>query len=445
MGTAEAIEEGYPRVTIALIVINVVVYMVASFRNFFMSVGDYWVETGSYVPLLLLEDPVNAYRMLTAMFLHGDILHIFFNMYFLYVFGKSVENALGSMRFAILYFMSGLLASIFHTAFSYIQGPSALMIPAIGASGAISGVLGAYLLLYPGTSLSACWFFFIFPVCFTIRAAYWLIFWFATQVIYGYARLGTAIAFFAHAGGYVTGIALLPLVVNRERLDMLRLWSRFRPLFNVIFSGLRDHEGLGKYAKALMAALITSLIAGSMVVAVVVGQLSIFIAGVEGRVSNVGTISDVVVFSLSNGDLDTQSITNTYLRILINRLAGLDILMNTSASNKVIYLSNVELQSRLKVVGKLIDVPTYIYNMKLTYGLDGILTSAEGRFKTFIVRISDTSYSLSDEVTYEFNMTVLGHYDASRMITSASMASLTTSLIALAVVLFKDKDLAIIS
>lgn len=440
-----------PKVTIALIVVNVLVYLISSIDNFFRFISDWWVEVGSYVPLLLLEDPTNVYRVLTSMFLHGDILHIFFNMYFLYIFGRSVENSLGSLRFLILYFMSGFFATVFHTAFSYLQGIDALAIPALGASGAISGVLGAYLLLYPGTSLSACWFFFIFPVCFTVRAAYWLIFWFATQVIYGYARVGAAIAFFAHAGGFVTGIALMPLIVDKENLYTLRLWRRFGSLFNVVFSGFVSGEGLGKYAKALMAALITSLVIGSAIMAMETSQLNIYLAEIDGKyLARVDgrvlsdRLSDELIFAVVKGGVEFQRISNTYSRILINRLVGLDLLVNSSASKSSLYLMDVELQSKLRIRDTLIYVPTYVYTLRLDYDEVGLLRVAEGSLKTAIVRISDSTYSLTDEITYDFRLSIANQYEAFKLTTSSSIASLIISTMALLVTLFKDRDLTIV-
>ncbi len=133
------------------------------------------------------------------MFLHADFFHILFNMYFLYLFGRAAEEALGRIRYLALYFVSGIAASIFHAAFSFLGGATAYVIPAIGASGAISGVLGAYLILFPGTSIVIGSFFLYIPMFFRVKAAYYMIFWFATELIYGFARLGGGTAFFAHS------------------------------------------------------------------------------------------------------------------------------------------------------------------------------------------------------------------------------------------------------
>ncbi len=424
--------------------INAVIYVITSLNNTFMSVGNYWVELGGYIPILLAKDPANMYRVITSMFLHGDLLHIFFNMYFLYVFGKSVESILGSLRFSILYFIAGLLATVFHTAFSYIQGAYALMIPALGASGAISGILAAYLMFYPGTSLTACWFFFIFPMCFTVRASYWLLFWFATQVIYGYSRLGAAIAFFAHAGGFVAGIALLPLIVNKGRLEILRGWRGYGYLFNVVFSNVRLTGGLGRLTKVILSVLIASLIAGSAVIASDVSQLDVYVVDVSGRVVGVAELKDSVVFTLVNSEIQVQTITNTYNRILINRLVGLNLIVNTSAASSSVELTNLNTTSKLKVGDLIIEVPIFIEHLRLSYDGRGILEEAYGVFKTVVVSIGTNTYRFGDSITYNFAIKVVEHYDALNIITSTSLMALTTSAIALAVVIFKDKHLAII-
>jgi len=437
-------EGGYPKVTVSLIIINTIVYVITSFNNMFMSIGSYWVEVGSYIPISLVEDPSNIYRVFTSMFLHGDILHIFFNMYFLYIFGRGVENTLGSLRFLILYFTSGIFATIFHTAFSYIQGVTALMIPALGASGAISGVLAAYLMFYPGTSLSACWFFFVFPVCFTVRASYWLLFWFATQVIYGYARLGAAVAFFAHAGGFVAGIALLLLLVNKERLEMLRFWRSYGSLFNIVFREVTV-TGLGRITKLILAILIASLIAGSAVIASDVKQLDIYVANISGKVVGITDLDEYVVFAIVNDELEIPAIANVYTRILVNRLVGLDMFMNKSAANTIVNLIGIKTYSKLPLRGLVVDVPTYIENLTLIYDSLGILREAYGSIDTVVVSIRDTTYRFESNITYFFKINIESSYNGSKLVISTAIASFTISTIALLVSLFRDRELAVIS
>ena len=249
------------KATLAIVAVNAIVYLVTSAGNFFLSTSDFFVSVGGFVPALALR-PDQLYRYVTSMFIHADIFHIFFNMYFLYIFGKAVESALGSKRFLVLYFASGIGASIFHTVFSLLQGVEALAIPAVGASGAISGVLGAYMILYPGTALSACFFYFFFPLCFTTKAVYFLLFWFATQVIYGYARMGLSVAVFAHAGGFLTGMAVLALVADRRRIELLRSMARSGIFFDFIAYSYEDiyEPSIGPVAKLVASIIILSMV-----------------------------------------------------------------------------------------------------------------------------------------------------------------------------------------
>jgi len=255
-----------PIVLEAIIILNALVYIVTSYANGFIASSSTWISKLGYIPAMLLVDPKTVYRIFTAMFTHADIFHIFFNMYFLYVFGRAVEKTLGHARFLALYLMSGVLAAIFHTVFIYLQNPADLAIPSVGASGAISGVLGAYMLLYPGTRLTACFFLFIFPLCFEMLAAYYILFWFAVQVLEGSIAFNSNIAFFAHAGGFLAGIALLPLVADRERLRILKRLSRSMRLFDIItfLSYQFERRGLSPGTKTVFLTLAGVLLAGTM-------------------------------------------------------------------------------------------------------------------------------------------------------------------------------------
>jgi membrane associated rhomboid family serine protease len=150
------------------------------------------------------------YTLFTSMFLHADIWHLGGNMLFLYVFGDNVEDTFGHGRYLIFYFLSGIAAS---AAFIWAQLLSndalALFTVAIGASGAIAGVLGAYLILYPKArilTLVLIGWIFIVP----IPAIFFLGFWFVYQFLYGVLTLGveaaTGIAYWAHIGGFIAGI-----------------------------------------------------------------------------------------------------------------------------------------------------------------------------------------------------------------------------------------------
>ena len=147
--------------------------------------------------------------VITSMFMHGDVLHIAFNMLFLWVFGNNVEDRLGRVRFPIFYFATGIVAAYAHILFSANSG-----VPIVGASGAISGVLGGYIILWPSAtivSLVTLGFFF-----FTVRLPAWITLglWFVVQLFGGLVGLGRTgpsggVAFLAHVGGFVAGLILI--------------------------------------------------------------------------------------------------------------------------------------------------------------------------------------------------------------------------------------------
>ncbi|MEM6445327.1 MAG: rhomboid family intramembrane serine protease [Cyanobacteria bacterium J06642_2] len=176
----------------------------------------------AYHFLLLLQGniailPTLLFPILLAMFLHGGILHIAGNMLFLWVFGDNVEDLMGHGRFLGFYLLCGILASAAQVALD----PTST-IPNLGASGAIAGVLGAYLINYPRARVEA-----ILPLGFLwiplqIPAMFYLGWWFIQQTFYGVASLGVpanmsgGVAFFAHVGGFVAGVALFKAFAIRR-------------------------------------------------------------------------------------------------------------------------------------------------------------------------------------------------------------------------------------
>jgi membrane associated rhomboid family serine protease len=145
----------------------------------------------------------------TSMFLHGGLLHLGGNMLYLWIFGNNVEDTLGHFRFVILYFASGVLAALAQT----LAGPDS-PIPMVGASGAVSGVLGAYLLLFPYATILTLVTFAFFWRFIHLPAMVVLGLWIVLQFLSGYLSLGApggegGVAFFAHIGGFFVGMALL--------------------------------------------------------------------------------------------------------------------------------------------------------------------------------------------------------------------------------------------
>jgi membrane associated rhomboid family serine protease len=166
------------------------------------------------VPVELLNQPASEWpTLLSSMFLHGGWAHLLGNMLYLWVFGDNLEDTMGSFRFVIFYLASGLVATAAQVAIS----PQST-VPTIGASGAIAGVLGGYLLLFPRARITTIVFRFVTEV----PAVIVLGFWFVYQFFFGIASLSTmdvqvgGIAFFAHIGGFVAGMILVhPFQIGR--------------------------------------------------------------------------------------------------------------------------------------------------------------------------------------------------------------------------------------
>ncbi len=155
--------------------------------------------------------------ILSSMFIHGSFMHLASNMLYLWVFGQHIERQLGYFQYTGLYLISGLGASLLH---AYIE-PSSI-IPTVGASGAIAGILGAYIFLYPKTKIRTL-FLFIFITVINIPALYVLGLWFIAQLFNGLGSLvnlnQTNIAYWAHAGGFITGLLLIMFrnFINRNK------------------------------------------------------------------------------------------------------------------------------------------------------------------------------------------------------------------------------------
>ncbi len=152
--------------------------------------------------------------LLTSMFLHGGWMHLIGNMLYLWIFGNNVEDVMGHVKFVIFYVVCGILAAMSHALTDPTSG-----IPMVGASGAISGVLGAYLLLYPRAQVLVVIPLGIFIKTMYVPAGFVLGFWFVLQLLSGGMSLGQGgggVAFFAHVGGFVAGMALIGLFKRPE-------------------------------------------------------------------------------------------------------------------------------------------------------------------------------------------------------------------------------------
>ncbi len=162
--------------------------------------------------------PYNVMTMFTSMFLHGGFLHLAGNMLYLWIFGNNVEDALGHMKFIIFYLVSGLVAA----GFQLFYDPSS-NVPMIGASGAISGVLGAYLVLYPYARIKTLLIIIVFIKVIELPAVLLLTIWFFMQVLYSTSMDG--VAWYAHIGGFIFGLLTVKLFAGKSGRKSKRLRS----------------------------------------------------------------------------------------------------------------------------------------------------------------------------------------------------------------------------
>jgi membrane associated rhomboid family serine protease len=153
---------------------------------------------------------------LTNMFLHGGWVHIIGNMWFLYLFGSGVEDRLGHGRFLIFYLLSGIAASGLYYVFAVHT-----KVPVMGASGAIAGVMGAYLVMFPKAKILTLILIFIFPVFVELSAFFYIGFWFLLQLFSGTLSLASqategGVAWWGHVGGFIAGVVLLPFFRSKK-------------------------------------------------------------------------------------------------------------------------------------------------------------------------------------------------------------------------------------
>lgn len=163
-----------------------------------------------------LGDSPAWFTPITSMFMHGSWLHILGNMWFLWIFGNNVEDAMGHFRFVVFYLLCGLAAATLQT----IADPASA-IPMVGASGAIGGVMGAYVLFYPRVHVHLLIFLGFFITTIAVPAVFMLGYWFVLQFLSGVASMGGeggGVAFWAHVGGFAAGAGLALLFRNKQLL-----------------------------------------------------------------------------------------------------------------------------------------------------------------------------------------------------------------------------------
>lgn len=207
----------FPIITVSLVVVNTAVFVYAAFM-------PGWAEKGfvlkyGLVPrefLLSLHHhpelvPYNVLTIFTSMFLHGGFFHLGGNMLYLWIFGNNIEDSTGHLRFLFFYGLSGVAAALLQLMYDPLSG-----IPMIGASGAISGVLGAYLLLFPYARVKTLIFIFIFITTVDLPAIVLLTIWFLIQILFSHTE---GVAWSAHIGGFLFGLASIKLfTIGRPRI-----------------------------------------------------------------------------------------------------------------------------------------------------------------------------------------------------------------------------------
>ena len=192
-----------PYVTYGIIAINILVFVI----QFNLGISSQMAEENFIYTFGFIPANFSFITIFTSMFLHGGFSHIMGNMWFLWVFGDNVEGVLGHAKYALFYILCGVAATI-----SQLLINPASTIPMVGASGAIAGVLGMYMIRFPKANVHVFAFIIIFFTTFRIPALFVLGFWFFNQLTNGLGSLGFnttgGVAWFAHIGGFIAGIML---------------------------------------------------------------------------------------------------------------------------------------------------------------------------------------------------------------------------------------------
>lgn len=206
----------FPAVTVSLIVLNVIAFIFQAPSLFDVSLWPRFADTWALIPDQLTDAfGAEFYTIFSSMFLHGGLMHIGGNMLYLWIFGDNIEDKLGRGRFLAFYLICGVIAALAH-----VMIDPASQIPTIGASGAVAGVLGGYLLLYPMVKVTT-----MIPILlfrrFQIPAWVLLGLWFAMQLFSGFSQASetAGVAFWAHIGGFAAGFLLVRLIGPTRRMN----------------------------------------------------------------------------------------------------------------------------------------------------------------------------------------------------------------------------------
>lgn len=210
----------FPIITISLIILNLFIFFQQSIRSPFET--EQLILHYAFIPSILTEriQDLSLFGffhlpLLSAIFLHGGWFHVIFNMLYLWIFGDNIEDRLGHLRFLLFYLFMGIGANLIY----YVTAANS-NIPLVGASGAIAGLLGAYIVTYPKAKITTLIFVFIFVLIRKIPAVYFLLFWFIIQIFNGITNAGltnSPVAWWAHIGGFLLGALFMPILAGKEK------------------------------------------------------------------------------------------------------------------------------------------------------------------------------------------------------------------------------------
>jgi len=200
----------FPAVSIIIIGLNILAYVVVNLEP---RGGP--VFTGlALVPARFIDNPAGLwYKLATTTFLHAGAWHLLLNLLFVWIFADNVEGALGWLYFALFYLAAGVFASAVHVAMN-----TSSVVPVVGASGAIAGILGMYAIFFPWNKVKILLFLLVYLRVFRIDSIYFLLLWFAVQVLFAlFSPADSFVAYWAHTGGFIFGVFVAYLIILSSR------------------------------------------------------------------------------------------------------------------------------------------------------------------------------------------------------------------------------------
>ena len=203
----------FPVVNVAIIIACVIVFFAQLSAGLRVSIGEWAFRPEFLIPGRADGIGDVAVAMILSMFMHGGVMHILGNMLFLWVFGDNIEDRMGHIKYLVFYLVCGVIATLAHSGAALFS--EGLQIPLVGASGAIAGVLGAYLVLFKHARVRTLVILFFIITIINLPAPIFLVYWFIIQVL----SIGTAtgVAYLAHVGGFIAGFLLVRVFADTSR------------------------------------------------------------------------------------------------------------------------------------------------------------------------------------------------------------------------------------